>query len=378
MSAAVDLNPVCRTHLQILTCIILESMGIFMQQFFRQKTTQFFLTVLATYLFMKYLSPFITPFLAAFLIVWAMNPYIERVHQNTRFKKSFVAGLLLMIWVMLFIWILWIFSYVVMNGGGDLWSRIPSYFSNWETALSCCCDNLERLFGFNGQKLQGFVIQQITVFTDNFQTNIMPVVMGKSVTYMKGMISCFAFLVVVFIAVMLLVKDYGEIVQKLEAPEFRGIREVFRKVVNYLKTFLRAQLIILLIISVLCAVTLSLIGMSGAVFYGFLTGFMDMLPFIGTGIMLLPLGAIYFFTGEYWKAIVCIVLYGLCALIREMLEPRLIGDKVGIWPIGIMFSVFAGVHLFGVAGVIKGPLSLVIICEILKFLWYTEEYEKDG
>lgn len=127
-----------------------------------------------------------------------------------------------MIWVILFIWVLWIFSFIVMNGGGDLWSRIPDYFSNWETALSCCCDNLERLFGFNGQKLQGFVIQQITVFTDNFQTNIMPVIMGKSVTYMKGMISCFAFFAVVFIAVMLLVKDYGEIAQKLEAPGIPG------------------------------------------------------------------------------------------------------------------------------------------------------------
>mgnify|MGYP002517423434 CR=1 FL=1 len=345
------------------TCIVPESMGIFMQQFFHQKTTQFFLTVLATYLFMKYLSPFVTPFLVAFLIVWAMNPYIERVHQKTRFKKSFVAGLLLTIWVILFIWILWIFSFAVMNGGGDLFSRIPAYFSDWETALSCCCDNLEKLFGLNGQKLQCFVVQQIAVFTDNFQTNIMPVVMGKSVTYMKGIVSCFAFLAVVFIAVMLLVKDYGEIARKLETPEFRGIREVFRKVVVYLKTFLRAQFIILLIISVLCAVTLSLIGMTGAVFYGFLTGFMDMLPFIGTGIMLLPLAVIYFFTGEYWKAIVCVGLYALCALIREMLEPRL-------------FSVFAGVHLFGVAGVIKGPLSLVIICETLKFLWYDRRKEK--
>ena len=360
------------------TCIVPESMGIFMQQFFHQKTTQFFLTVLATYLFMKYLSPFVTPFLAAFLIVWAMNPYIERVHQKTGFKKSFVAGLLLTIWSILFVWILWIISFVVMNGGGELWSRLPAYFSDWETALSCCCDNLEKLFGCNGQKLQYFVIQQITVFTDNFQTNIMPMVMGKSVICVKGIVSCFAFLAVVFIAVMLLVKDYGEISQKFGTPEFQGIREVFQKVVFYLKTFLRAQFIILLIISVLCAVILSLIGMTGAVFYGFLTGFMDMLPFIGTGIMLLPLGVIYFFIGEYGKAIVCVGLYALCALIREMLEPRLIGDKVGIWPIGILFSVFAGVHLFGAAGVIKGPLSMVIICETLKFLWYTGDYEKNG
>ena len=108
--------PMIITQSMHKTCIISESMGIFMQQFFHQKTTQFFLTVLVTYLFMKYLSPFVTPFLVAFLIVWAMNPYIERVHQKTRFRKSFVAGLLLTIWIILFIWILWIFSYVVMNG----------------------------------------------------------------------------------------------------------------------------------------------------------------------------------------------------------------------------------------------------------------------
>lgn len=349
-----------------------------MREFFHNKSIQFITVVLVTYLFMKYISPFAAPFLVAFLIVWAMNPFIERVHQKTRFRKSFVAGLLLIIWIILFIWILWIFSYAVMNGGGDFWGRIPSWFANWETALSCCCSNLEKLFGLDGQKLQCFVIQQITVFTDNFQTNVLPVVMGKSVTYMKTIVSCFAFLAVVFIAVILLVKDYGKIAGVFGTSEFQGIREVFLKVIRYLKTFLRAQLIILLIISAVCAVTLSLIGMKGAVLYGFLTGFMDMLPFIGTGIMLLPLGAIYFFTGEYWRAVVCVILYGVCAIIREAMEPRLIGDRVGIWPVAILFAVFAGVHLFGVAGVLKGPLSLVIIYETLRYLWYTESYEKDG
>lgn len=167
------------------------------------------MVVLATYLFMKYISPF----LVVFLIVWAMNPFIERVQQKTRFRKSFVAGLLLIIWIILFIWILWIFSYAVMNGGRDFWGRIPSWFANWETALSCYCSNLEKLFGLDGQKLQCFFIQQITVFTDNFQTNVLPVVMGKSVTYMKTIVSCFTFLAVVFIAVILLVKDYGKIAE---------------------------------------------------------------------------------------------------------------------------------------------------------------------
>ena len=66
------------------------------------------------------------------------------------------------------------------------------------------------------------------------------------------------------------------------------------------------------------------------------------------------------------------MLYGVCALLREFLEPKLIGNKIGIWPVAILFSVFAGIRLFGVAGVIKGPLGLVIIWETCRYL-----FEKD-
>ena len=51
---------------------------------------------------------------------------------------------------------------------------------------------------------------------------------------------------------------------------------------------------------------------------------------------------------------------------RELLEPRLIGNKIGIAPICILFSLYAGVKLFGVGGIIKGPLALIVIFEILK------------
>lgn len=348
-----------------------------MQEFLHKKGVQLSVIILLTYFFMKYISPFASPFLVAFLIVWVMNPYIERVHGKTGFRKTFLAGLLLLIWTILFIWVLWILSGLIRNGGGDFLGRISNYFSKWDVALSGCCDCLEQWFGLDSRKLEGYVMNQITAFSDQFQTHVLPALMGKSMTYMKSMVSCFAFLAVVFIAVLLLVKDYGKLMDILNRKELEGFREVFLKVVIYLKTFLMAQVIILLVISMICALTLSLIGMKGAVLYGFLTGFMDMLPFIGTGIMLIPLAIIYLFTQEYGQAAVCIGLYAVCAFLREMLEPRLIGNKIGIWPVGILFSVFAGISLFGVVGVIKGPLSLVIICETVRFLWDTEDYEKN-
>lgn len=78
-------------------------------------------------------------------------------------------------------------------------------------------------------------------------------------------------------------------------------------------------------------------------------------------------------SGNYWQAAVILCLYAACALLREFLEPKLIGSKVGIWPVGILFSVFAGIKLFGIFGIIKGPIGLVVICETCKYLFTDKE-----
>lgn len=188
--------------------------------------------------------------------------------------------------------------------------------------------------------------------------------------YAKNIAGFVSFLVVMIIAALLIIKDYDRLMERLnEEKDFKAVREVGIKIIFYIKTFIRAQLIILCIISTLCAVVLTLSGLKGGIIYGLVTGLMDMLPFIGTGIMLIPLALYQLISGNYLQAFLCFALYAVCALVREFLEPKLIGDRVGVWPVGILFAVFAGLHLFGIWGIIKGPLSLVIICETCKYLW---------
>ena len=137
-------------------------------------------------------------------------------------------------------------------------------------------------------------------------------------------------------------------------------------VLSYLVSSFIFFFVILLIIAVLCSVTLSLAGVEGGIFLGILAGFLDMLPFIGTGIVLVPLSVWQLLNGAYVRMAVCLVLYGACALAREFLEPRLIGNKIGLSPVWILFSIYAGMKLFGVGGIVKGPLALIVISEILK------------
>jgi predicted PurR-regulated permease PerM len=149
------------------------------------------------------------------------------------------------------------------------------------------------------------------------------------------------------------------------SDEVRFLWVVIEGVLNYVITFVKAQGVILCVISLLCGVTLSIAGIAGGVFLGILAGCMDVLPFIGTGIVLVPLSVWQLLNGRYVQMVVCLVLYGVCVLLRELLEPKLIGKGTGIAPIWMLLAVYAGVKLFGVGGILKGPLALITIYEIM-------------
>ena len=126
-------------------------------------------------------------------------------------------------------------------------------------------------------------------------------------------------------------------------------------------------------LALLVGITLTVLQVPNGWLFGLLAGVLDAFPFIGTGIVLVPLTIWLFLKGQLIQAVFCLVLYGVCALVRELLEPKLIGEKVGIYPIVLFASVFIGMQLFGVSGIIKGPLSIVIIYEIRKVLLAKDE-----
>ncbi|MDE6916549.1 MAG: AI-2E family transporter, partial [Lachnospiraceae bacterium] len=144
------------------------------------------------------------------------------------------------------------------------------------------------------------------------------------------------------------------------------ILRIGKKLGSMVKTYLRTQTIILICISITAAVGLYLGGSSEGWFYGLLAGFMDFLPFIGTGIVLIPLGVMAFLRGRIASGVIIIVTYFLCVIIREFLEPRLLGNGLKFSPVAILISVYAGVIYYGIGGVILGPVTLLILVELGK------------
>ena len=241
------------------------------------------------------------------------------------------------------------------------------------------CNAVGKWLGVDNLYLERLLYARLQDGIDYFQLQFLPDMVSQSLTYVKvaGMVG--GFLVTFLIATILLAKDYDKIMNRLlEREECHVFLEIICGIIRYIATYVKAQAIIMSIIGLLAASALGISGIRNGILWGLLAGLLDALPFIGTGVVLVPLGLQQLFLGNYVRAAVCLLVYVACIFIRELLEPKLIGKRVGVSPVAILVSIYAGIQLFGIWGIIGGPLGFVIIyqCYVSLEKRMHPEYEK--
>lgn len=317
--------------------------------------------------FFRYLLTLIAPFLFAFLLITLCYPMLERIQRKIPIRKKFLAVGIILPLILLMMEILWT---IIILGGKQL-EGLPAFWTQVSGQIQLffhqCCGKLDGKFGWKAQQIENYVIEQMTVFMEDVEEQVMPRILASSYQCFKGLFAAIGFLAITCIASILLEKEYANIMASLRrSEELRLVRSVVEGVLSYIINFLKAQGVIMLTISVMCGATLGVAGVSGGILLGILAGVLDVLPFIGTGVVLVPLAIWQMLGGEYVRMTVCLGLYVVCIVTRELLEPKLIGKRMGIAPVFMLLAIYAGVKLFGVGGIVKGPLALIVIVEILK------------
>ncbi len=328
---------------------------------------RFAVITLSVYLFFRFIFPLTAPFFFAFILITLFYPLLQRIQKKIPMRKKFLAFGVLFLVLLFLAAILWALGY---SGGGQL-DKVSVFmemaYERLQGFLHQCCYSLDGKFGWDGYEIENFVIEKMTVIMENVQVQVIPQVLSSSYSCFKAIFEAVAFLFISFLAAILLEKDYALFLTWLKGSEdMTFIFKALEGILEYIIMFLKAQGVILLIISVFSSAVLWATGIYGGVFWGILAGCLDVLPFIGTGVVLVPMAIWQFLTGKYIQMGVCIALYIACIFIREFLEPKLIGNKMGIAPVLMLLGIYAGIRLFGVIGIIEGPLALIVIHELMK------------
>ena len=171
------------------------------------------------------------------------------------------------------------------------------------------------------------------------------------------------------LSVFLLAGVFTKLKNRMEqSKEGKLLLGISGDIITYIKAYLKTQGKLFLIICLICIPTLSFSGIQGGWLLGILAGVLDFFPVFGTGIVLVPTALWQFLERDYVPGIICAVLFLVCAVVREILEPKFLGSAIKLPSIGIWISIYAGIQLFGVSGIFKGPIGYLLICTIYQRL----------
>lgn len=349
----------------------------------------------AVYGSFRFLLPLVIPFLLAWGLAVLLRPSSAWIARHCRIwvpclkgrrGKSCMAGdekagkyigLPVGIVGVLELLVLAVFLCVGIYTGGrklfweasQLINRIPEWINQLDIWLTSICHNIEDIFCLKANFLVLLMREMLQGLMSSIKKAAMPYLMVNSVSVFRWGIGITVMTVVVMVSV-------GLCLQEMERWKKRCAMSVFRKefalvgrrLAIVANAYLKTQGMIMLLTTVICIGGFWLMGNPYYILAGVGIGLLDALPIFGTGTVLIPWAIILFLGGRWGRGLFLIFLYVVCYFLREILEAKLMGDRVGLSPLETLMSMYVGLELFGIAGFLLGPVGLLIIKDLVESL----------
>lgn len=319
------------------------------------------------YVGFKYFLPLFLPFMFAFLIAKFLRPIVKLL--KYRFHIPVIIGSIFCIAITFGILgcalgYLW---FILTKEVQSFLSQLPSYTDAAFRSLdSICvkCDGILQLSPGSSNRYLQENIENIWTMVDDV---IMSVISERTYMVFIGFFAVVSVLVVIVIAIINIILDYDEIKEiYINSELYRCISPVTSKLGHVGYAYVKTQATIMSINAVILIAGFYFMKSPYAWLAGIGIAIADALPAIGSGLFLFPIAIIKLINGNYAAALIVVALYGICEFVRSLVEPRMLGGRIGLKPIYTLMAMFIGFQIFGILGFLMGPLALVIIKTILE------------
>lgn len=313
-----------------------------------------------------------TPFLTAFILAYALRPVCLWLERH-RLPRAAAASIAMIIGLIVLFSILSLFITLLKTEIPLIRAQFPEWIQNTQSWLG------PKLAEFNIHidwiSLKANATQRITEHLTDNSDALMSSTLQTALVSGSSVISGFVNAVLILFVMFYLLIDWDHffaLVKKIVPVRAQEtVHHLAMHTDGLLSQYLRGMLIVISIMSVFYSVGLSVIGIKGAVALGVFTALMIVIPYIGItlGFTLAILAALLQF-GPGSAIIGVLILYGLGQFIEGFfLTPRLVGERIGLHPVAVLFALLLFGKLFGFFGVLLAlPISAVGLV-LLQYSW---------
>ncbi|MEG2569990.1 MAG: sporulation integral membrane protein YtvI, partial [Clostridia bacterium] len=181
------------------------------------------------------------------------------------------------------------------------------------------------------------------------------------------------FILAVLVATYFFSSDYHKISAYLRAhmpAKWRnGIVQTRTHFIKTLLCYIRALAILLCLTFVELSIGFSILGIKYSIVLAFFVAFIDAFPILGTGTVLIPWAIISLISGNISQAVGLAIIYGVITIIRNVIEPKIVGQQIGLHPLVTLASIYIGIKVFGVVGIFT-PILVVFIKQMYEWGYF--------
>ncbi|MGI4753237.1 MAG: AI-2E family transporter [Janthinobacterium lividum] len=330
------------------------------------------------------ISEAIRPFFIAFIISYLLQPAIEFVASKFKLSNKISSIVVYLIFLSIFFTALTLLVPVIYGQVSTFVNNIPKYKDYFQAEI--LPPIMTKIYA-----VEPNIADKIRDSLSNFINSIFTILGSLANNfwhYTLITINIFVLFLLIPIILFYFLRDWTKIIENMKSllplKSRHKILGILSSINSLLAAYIRGQLNICLMLSIYYSISFSIIGIDLALLLGILTGFLVIIPFIGTFIsflLTLTIGYLTFgATTQLFYIMVVYIIGNICE--SYILTPKIIGDKIGLHPLWIIFSIFACGSLFGFIGIffaipIAG-VTKILLFNIIKFYKSSRFYRLEG
>lgn len=328
------------------------------------------LTVLALLLIVRLGPPLLSlfvPFVAALVVAILLNPMVKWLQRRIGWSRQTLALLLLVLIFGLAGAAVGLLAYAVGNEVAMLVQNWDGLLAGFQTALDQTEELLSRLWTLVPPQLKESFQSVLDGLVDWLGTAT-PALLNGVLDYTKdkamGVPSFVVALVIFLMASYFLTADYPYLrtraIQNMDEGLLRFLGQVRAVALGAFGGYLKAEVLLSVGVFFILLGGFFVIRQPYALLLALGLAVLDFIPIVGSGTVMVPWAVIALFTRDFRSAIEIMVIWGVVAMFRRVMEPKFVGDQTGLSPILSLVSIYVGMKLAGVLGMILGPILALV------------------
>ena len=326
------------------------------------------LVLIVVYLLFK-LGIFLFPFTLALFFSIMTQPFSRFLEKKLKFSQKIATIVSIVLFLVIFLGFI---SLSALRLSGEIYKlsiNLNKYSKEAQSLWNTAIDKIYSLLGYFPEGFDEQVKNSINGFI-RMGTSKLGSFINSLINFITSIPTIILYICITILSTFFISLDKNKIMAFLEQqfPEswIKKVYNIKREMFNVLGSYIRAQIILMTICFFELLISFNILSflkfnLQYPLIFSIVICIIDALPILGAGAVLLPWSLISFVTGDINLGLALLVIYFLVLSVRQMLEPKLISQNLGVHPLVTLISMYSGFKFFGVIGFLIGPVVMIIL-----------------